>query len=610
MNELHPHQQKMLDWISLEVEEQNKRYRIDGGQGLKFLRSVGALIHPLNVTRKSFGYADYPEISFRIPYPCDTSNFKDNSAIECFVEGEEPVKGIILYNEGKSVSIRLYAPDFPDWIEDKGVGVKLAVDHYSSECMSEAVHGISDDPRMSELFGNIHGNTAFGSYQKSEESIVFHNQQLNESQQSAVRAIRENQALAILHGPPGTGKTTTLLEGILQLVQEGKRILVTAPSNTAVDNVAKGLIQYGTNILRVGNTVKVDSEIYPHTPEGKLKDSKERKEIKNLKIRAEELRKMAVQYKRSFGKSEREQRSLLFREVKTIRKEIRDLREYAEEKLFEHAEVILGTPIGILNSMKKKELFDVLVMDEAGQCLEPMAWVVFPLAKSWVLAGDPFQLPPTVLSNGVEVQGMNVSILESAFKNCEDIFFLDTQYRMRSAIAEFSNQYFYEGKLRTPDRQADSAQHVLFFDTAGTGFEEESGTDGTSLTNSGELDLVQKWLEENKPLLSTVAVISPYSGQVNQAKDVLPKGIRVSTVDSFQGQEMETVIVSLVRSNSDAVIGFLKDYRRMNVAMTRAKEKLIVIGDSATIGQDSFYAQFLEYVEKTNGYHSAWELLG
>ena len=151
---------------------------------------------------------------------------------------------------------------------------------------------------------------------------------------------------------------------------------------------------------------------------------------------------------------------------------------------------------------------------------------------------------------------------------------------------------------------------MFFYDTAGTGFEEVAGEEGTSLTNPGELDLIQKWLELNNPDIRKVAVISPYSGQVNQAKELLPKAMRISTVDSFQGQEMETILVSLVRSNSDGVIGFLKDYRRMNVAMTRAKEKLVIIGDSATIGQDPYYTQFLSYVENIEGYHSAWELIG
>jgi superfamily I DNA and/or RNA helicase len=341
-----------------------------------------------------------------------------------------------------------------------------------------------------------------------------------------------------------------------------------------------------------------------------MMDSKEQKDIKKLKIRAEEFRRMAHQYKRNFGREEREQRKLLVTEVKRIRKEIRDIRSYFDEKLMEKAEVVLGTPIGLMNDLGSHAHFDVLIMDEAGQCIEPLAWLVFPYADSWVLAGDPFQLPPTVLSAEAMKAGFNKSILEVAFESCANRFFLDTQYRMRKSIAGFSSKYFYNDKLLTPDDQQDISEHVLFYDTAGTGFEEQSGNDGTSLMNEGELGIVQSILEAFQIDTSRSAFISPYSGQVQLAKGQLSKKLRISTIDSFQGQESGTVIISLVRSNPDAVIGFLNDYRRMNVALTRAKEQLIVIGDSSTIGQDPFYASFLEYVEQLGNYRSAWELMG
>jgi len=415
--------------------------------------------------------------------------------------------------------------------------------------------------------------------------------------------------LILLHGPPGTGKTTTLIEGILQQVQAGKRILVTAPSNTAVDNIAKGLVENKMNILRVGNTLKVDKIIFPFTSEGKMREAKEQKEIKRLKIQAEEFRRMALQYKRRFGKEERAQRSLLFKEVKRIRKEIRDIRHYFDSKLFDKADVVLGTPIGLKNFLNEDAEFDTLVMDEAGQAIEPLAWVVFPFAKSWVLAGDPFQLPPTVLSREAEKEGFNISILERCFKNCISIHFLDTQYRMRKSIADFSSNYFYKGELVTPKNQTDTSKHITFFDTAGTGFEEKEGKDGGSLINEGELSIIEKLFDLENIDISKTALISPYAGQVQLAKDQLSRELRISTIDSFQGQEREIIVISLVRSNSEAVIGFLKDYRRMNVAITRAKERLFVIGDSSTIGQDPFYASFLEYMERVDGYRSAWELM-
>lgn len=606
--EQHPHITHLLKCIDLEIKEQEGKYRLDQQHSLKILKSLGVALQPINVTRKSFGYADYPEISFRLPFPCDTSNFRDGSAIECFIENEESVKGILLNCDGSKGEFRLFAPDFPDWIEEKGVGIKLAPDHRTSEIMQKGLEELENNKIVFNLFKQVQGTQVFGEKSASKEAIEFNNQKLNDSQIAAVRAIHSNESLTIVHGPPGTGKTTTLIESIIQLIKKGEKIIVSAPSNTAVDNIAKGLIKSKVNILRVGNLSKVDAEIFPFTSEGKMIESKQQKEIKNLKIRAEELRKMANQYKRRFGKDEREQRNLLIKEVKNIRKEIRDLRNYFEDQLFEKAQVILGTPIGLHDFIHSNQQFDTLIIDEAGQCIEPLAWCIFPYAKKWILAGDHLQLPPTILSNEAKKLGFNISILERCFKNCQSIHFLNTQYRMRKSIADFSSNYFYKGELTTPLELLDTGIHITFFDTAGTGFEEESGKDGLSLMNEGEISIVQKIIEHEKLNESSIAVISPYSGQVELAKNNLSKNIRISTIDSFQGQEEEIIILSLVRSNTESIIGFLNDYRRMNVALTRAKEQLYVIGDSSTIGTDNFYAQFLEYIEKNNSYRSAWEL--
>lgn len=610
MSDLHPHIQHLLNCISLEVKEQEKRFRLENGSGLKQLKADGIALHPLIVTRKSFGYADYPEISFKLPFAIDSTQFRENSAIECFIEGEEPVKGVFLGMDASKGSFRLFAPDFPDWIEEKGVGIKLAPDHYTSDAMSKALELLPESKLEYKLFTEIHGNVSFGDRSKEKSIVDFDNANLNESQQEAVMGMIVNDALMVLHGPPGTGKTTTLVEGILQLIRKDKRLIVCAPSNAAVDNIAKKLVEKKINILRVGNSTKVDDEIFPYTSEGKMQDSAEQKQIKKLKIRAEEFRRMAHQYRRNFGREEREQRKLLISEVRSIRQEIKKLRAYSEEKLLDSASVVIGTPIGLLNDLNNKIRFDVLVMDEAGQCLEPLAWVVFPYAQSWILAGDPFQLPPTVLSEEAQKNGFNQSILEVAFAHCENHYFLDTQYRMRSSIANYSSQYFYNGALNTPPHLADEGSHILFYDTAGTGYEEQSGNDGVSLLNQGELDSVIAIIDQQSLEPKKVAFISPYAGQVQQAKERLPKEIRISTIDSFQGQEGDTIIISLVRSNPDGTIGFLQDYRRMNVALTRAKEKLIVIGDSSTIGQDPFYAGFLSYLETIGAYRSAWELMG
>jgi superfamily I DNA and/or RNA helicase len=325
--------------------------------------------------------------------------------------------------------------------------------------------------------------------------LEYRNDRLNKSQQEAVAGIVSNREITIVHGPPGTGKTTTLIEAIIQLISRGEKVLVSAPSNTAVDNISKGLIKNGVKLLRTGNTSKVDETIFPFTPEGRLVNSKELKEIKQLKKRAEEFRRMALKYKRSFGKSEREQRSLLFKEVKNIRTEIKKLQVYNEEKLFKEADVIAGTPIGLYDAGLSKMKFNTLVIDEAGQCIEPLAWCVFPLAEKIVLAGDHWQLPPTVLSNQAARQGLNRSILEVAIHTAPDIFLLNVQYRMRKMIAGFSSKYFYNSLLYTAEHLHDTGVHLTFIDTAGSGFNETHGPDGSSLQNEGELKIAQVLLE-------------------------------------------------------------------------------------------------------------------
>ena len=604
-----PHISLLLQCIGLEEKEQVKRFSLNQQHTLKSLKAEGLALHPIVVTRKNFGYADYPEISFRLNFPAETNQFKDGAAIECFYSGEEPVKGILISLEGKLGEFRLFAPDFPDWIEDNGVGIKLAPDQRTTTIMKTSLNGLENNKKLYRLFQQVHGEVIMQATNTSTQlpPLQFKNKRLNDSQQKAVAAVTQNENITIVHGPPGTGKTTTLIEAIVQLIIAGEKVLVCASSNTAVDNIAKGLISAGVQVLRVGNTSKVDETIFLYTPEGRLANSKQQKEIKELKIRAEQFRKMALKYKRSFGKAEREQRNLLFKEVKNIRTEIKKIHAYNEEKLYTEAEVIAGTPIGLYDSKINHLTFNTLVMDEAGQCIEPLAWCVFPLAEKYVLAGDHYQLPPTILSNEAARLGLNQSILERCIATVPNIFLLNTQYRMRESIAGFSSNYFYNGLLQTAEQLNNIGTHISFIDTAGSGFNEVQGSNGMSLQNEGELRIVQKLLQTAQLDPLKTAFISPYNGQVAAARDALPKEMRISTIDSFQGQEKEIIILSLVRSNDDGDIGFLKDYRRMNVAITRAKEQLFVIGDSATIGSDAFYNAFLTYVEKYGNYRTVWE---
>ena len=605
---MHPHIQHLVRCINLEDKEQAVRYSLDESHTLKALKAEGLALHPITVTRKSFGYADYPEISFRLNFPAETNLFRDGAAIECFMANETPVKGMLLALDGKAGEFRLFAPDFPDWIEDNGVGIKLSPDTRTTGIMKKTLAALEADGPAFNMFQVLHGEKPMPAEEKRQGgSLHFFNDQLNESQQAAVQSILHNRLIAIVHGPPGTGKTTTLIEAIRQQVQQGGKILLSAPSNAAVDNICKGLLEHGIQLLRVGNSGKVDEAVFPYTPEGKLANSKLQKEIRQLKLRAEEFRRMALKYKRSFGKAEREQRNLLFKEVKNIRNEIKQLQQYNEEKLLAEADVIAGTPIGLYDAGLEKIHFDQLIIDEAGQCIEPLACCIFSLAPKLVLAGDHFQLPPTVLSQAAIKAGFNKSILEVAIEHLPQPILLNTQYRMKPAIAGFSSAWFYNGLLQTAEELEDDGVHLTFIDTAGSGMQETHGADGTSLQNEGELKIVSQLLDVEGLSPSDSAFISPYAGQVLLARETLPSSMRISTIDSFQGQEKNIIILSLVRSNDDCEIGFLKDYRRMNVAITRAKEQLIVIGDSATIGAYSFYEQFLGYVEQHGRYRTVWE---
>ncbi|MBS1576783.1 MAG: Flp pilus assembly complex ATPase component TadA, partial [Bacteroidetes bacterium] len=280
MSTVHPYIATLLRCIGLEENEQVKRYSLDQQHTLKSLKAEGLALYPIIVTRKSFGYADYPEISFRLSFPAETSLFRDGAAIECFCSGEEPVKAVLLNLDGRSGEFRLFAPDFPDWIEDNGVGIKLTPDQRTTTIMRNALSALSNNKELYKLFEDLHtkvNNTVTHSV-NDKVTLRFRNRNLNESQQKAISEIVENEKMCIVHGPPGTGKTTTLIEAIYQLIKEEEKVLVSAPSNTAVDNIAKGLIASGIKILRVGNISKTDEAIFSHTPEGRLSNSKQQKE--------------------------------------------------------------------------------------------------------------------------------------------------------------------------------------------------------------------------------------------------------------------------------------------------------------------------------------------
>ncbi|MFA5574544.1 MAG: AAA domain-containing protein [Brumimicrobium sp.] len=599
---------ELKDALRLEETEQEKRFLSDN-LSLKELRKDGLVIHPVKIQNKSFGFTDQPiiTVSFHVPQGINSSYYSSGTPIAIFNgNSQEVCNGHLLSISEKGAEILLFSDDFPDWIDEKSIGIKRLPDDKSFKLM----HGIlktikqGDKKILTKYFNIIHQLAPFKSIFSTESVII--DEKLNPSQNKAVQNGLINQEIQIIHGPPGTGKTTTLVALIQALRKQNQSIVASAPSNAAIDHLASQLLEKGMKVLRLGNTSKVNHNVWNHTPEGILSQEKFSKKIRKLKIQAEEYRKMARQYKRNFGKEEREQRKLLFKEVYAIRDEIKELTNYYLENYLKDVDVILGTPVGLMDKILQNKQFDVAILDEAGQCLEPLAWLVFEKAERIILAGDHLQLPPTILSDEAAKTRLSKSILETAIDSEITSAFLEHQYRMTPEIAGFSSIYFYKGKLQSvPESIVDS---FIFYDTAGANFLEEREEARTSISNPEELKIIEENYQEWIKGYASVVFISPYAGQVELAKERL-KGIHISTIDSFQGQEADLVIISLVRSNPNGAIGFLSDYRRMNVALTRAKKKLIIIGDSTTLTSDAFYQKFVEYTEKIGGYRSVFELI-
>lgn len=604
--------QKLRELLRIEEKEQERKW-FNASISFKTLREEGAIIYPVKINNKSFGYNDFPviQVSFHLRGGINSQLYKGGMPIALFnTTDNEICNGQLLSIEDRTAEILLYTEDFPDWIYASTIGIKRLPDNRTFQAMHGVLNRIAkqENKFIYHLFERFHKITGNQEEILQSENQYIENQyrNLNEFQLAALKKSQQLPSVQIIHGPPGTGKTTTLVAIIQALREQGKTVIASAPSNAAIDHLAKQLIKQGLKVLRLGNTAKVNEDIWQHTPEGILSQEEYNKPLKKLRIRADEFRKLAHQYKRNFGRDEREQRKLLQKEAHALREEIQSLSKYYLSSYFEKADVILGTPIGLMDDLMKDKKFDIAILDEAGQCIEPLAWLLLEKANHCILAGDHLQLPPTIISEEATLGGLNISILERAIQAGIPSDLLGIQYRMTPEIAEFSSRYFYEGKLKSVATSIPDS--LIFYDTAGAGFDEKKDENSQSTYNPEEILIIAEHLDNWKTPGDSVVFISPYTAQVELAKEQLQQ-IAVSTIDSFQGQEADIIIVSLVRSNPEGKIGFLSDYRRMNVALTRAKSKLIVIGDSTTITSDSFYKQFVSYTEEIGAYHSVFELM-
>jgi superfamily I DNA and/or RNA helicase len=459
----------------------------------------------------------------------------------------------------------------------------------------------------------------------SEGQCQFLDPDLNESQQIAVQFCLTAEDVAIIHGPPGTGKTRTVVELIRQLVQRSQTVLAGAPSNLAVDHLMEQLLAAGESPLRLGHPARVVPELRSRTLDEMVENHPDVKLAKKLVREAYALRAQADKYTRA--KPEPGYREALRSEAKEMLQEARQIENRVIESLLGSTQVICATATGLSNSLLKDKTFDWCVMDEASQATEPVAWVPLPRVNHFILAGDHCQLPPTVVSPKAAAQGLNISLMERLLSKDEHAISrqLIVQYRMHPDIMKFSSKAFYRDTLQADaqlgglclkdlpgvEENLLTSEPVTFIDTAGASYDELNEMDGESRLNPQEAELVAKKVTE---FLSAglspkdLAIITPYAAQVRHLRSLVNiDEIEIDTVDGFQGREKMAVIVSLVRSNTDGEIGFLGDTRRMNVALTRARRKLIVIGDSATISAHPFYQSLVNYFEEIGAYHSIWE---
>jgi ATP-dependent RNA/DNA helicase IGHMBP2 len=622
----------LTNLLKIEKAEDQKQYQeLTSKASVSERRMAGLTWYPVAIRGSEIGRGDYLTVEFERTTHHDLSHqFRFGTPVS-FFSNHEPTKdrvdGIVTHQSANKIKVSLRTDELPDWASDGKLGLDVLFDNNTYEEMFSALKQAERfiDEESNDLIEVLVGDKKLGFNPDREIQDI---PQLNDSQMRAVQKILSANELAIVHGPPGTGKTTTIVHAIQNLVKKfNQKLLVVAPSNTAVDLLTEKLSDAGLNVLRVGNPARISEKLSAQTLDGKISEHPHYKEIKRLKKQANEYKNMAHKYKRHFGKAERDQRKALFDEAHKIMKEVEKTEQYILEDLNSKAQVITATLVGSNHYTVSKLKYDTLVIDEAGQTMEPACWIPILKAKRLVLAGDHCQLPPTIKSKEADKLGLGLTLLERLVaRHQEAVVLLDTQYRMNTKIMQHSSNVFYDSKLIAHESVAhktlkNDSEAVLFIDTAGCAYNEK--LEGTSSTNPEEAAFLVNRLEEFVSNLEnnfavSIAIISPYKQQIlilnefiNESISLRPflKNISVNTIDSFQGQERDAVFISMTRSNTNNDIGFLSDTRRMNVAMTRAKKKLVVIGDSVTIGTHPYYKDFIAYTESIGSYKSAWEYL-
>lgn len=621
--------------------EREEDYRLYKEQFLRVnleqRKKNGVTWYPIKINNEELGSGDLLHLEIerttQTDKPHQFSSGKNVSLFSNQSDETHELTATIKTVSKNTMKLVVHSDELPDWCYDGKLGLNIQFDDNSYLEMQRALDTVIEarSNRTAELRDMIEGLLPISFDAPNEDLLI---PQLNLSQNRAVRHVTSANDIAVVHGPPGTGKTTSLVQAIRVTLQEEKQVLVCAPTNSAVDLLTEKLLELGIDVLRLGHPARISDGLMSSSMDGKISASPYYKDIKNLRRNAEEYFRMAGKYKRTFGKQDAQQRAAFYTEARTCIKEARLLEDFIVDELFNTTQVICCTPVTSTHRGLQRKKFNTLFFDEASQALEPMVWIPLLKCRRLVLCGDHFQLPPVVKSLEAKKGGLDVTLLDRCIELEGTVSLLNRQYRMNSDIMGFSNAYFYNGELIADDSVAGHAlvnddssylgKSIEFIDTAGCSFDEVQNPETLSYSNPKEGEVLFKHLQqllndysafENLPAIE-VGIISPYKEQREWLKENIGyqdlntqkiSALDVKTIDGFQGEERDVIYISLVRSNEKHEIGFLSDLRRMNVAITRARKKLVVLGDSATIGSSPFYQSFLEYCEAKGMYRTAWE---
>lgn len=486
------------------------------------------------------------------------------------------------------------------------LGVQLFFDETSYRLMFEALDRVirARSGRLADLRDIFYTKAPASRYTFDAMRFPW----LNASQEKAVNEVLWAKDVAVVHGPPGTGKTTTLVEAIFETLRRESQVLVCAQSNMAVDWISEKLVDRGINVLRIGNPTRVNDKMLSFTYERRFEAHPDYPQLWSIRKAIRELR------------QQRKHADSWHQKMDRLKSRATELELRIRSSLFGEARVIASTLTGAANRVLEGEKYSTLFIDEAAQALEAACWIAIRKAGRVILAGDHCQLPPTVKSIMALKGGLGKTLMERIVENKpETVTLLKMQYRMNEQIMKFSSEWFYHGMVESAPTVShrgilDYDTPMMWIDTAECDGKEEFVGENFGRINRAEAELtlqtLQQYLEKigKQRILEEsidVGIISPYRAQVQLLRKELRKReffrpyrhlLTVNTVDGFQGQERDIILISLVRSNDGGDIGFLRDLRRMNVAITRARMKLIILGSSETMTSHPFYKKLYEYV--------------